>query len=176
MRNWPNRLVVLPAVLIVGLGVGACGASSSPTAPVAAAAPASLGAGSYSLIMFGTSTCLSGSGTGAGVSSASIKVLLSSTTASDVWRVSVSGQSLTGEVALVEGQVQGWLRGSATSDTVRLSTGATPDAALAMESTKARNGTYEGPVLVGTPRYEGTGSASGAYTTCSTNAFTLQPA
>ncbi|HEX6322208.1 MAG TPA: hypothetical protein VFZ36_00670 [Vicinamibacterales bacterium] len=161
-------------MLIVGLAAGACGASSSPTAPVAAAA--SLGAGNYSLIMFGTSTCLSGAGTGAGVSSASITVLLSPTAAPDVWSVSVPGQSLAGEVALVNGQVQGWLRGSATGDTVRLSTGATPDAAVAMESTKASHGTYEGPVLVGTPRYEGTGSASGAYTTCSTNAFTLQRA
>ncbi|HUF24098.1 MAG TPA: hypothetical protein VMN81_08230 [Vicinamibacterales bacterium] len=159
-------------MLIVGLGAGACGASS-PTAP---AAPAVLGAGTYSLIMFGTSTCLSGSGAGAGVSSAAIKVVLSSTAAFDVWRVSVPGHTLTGDVALVKGQLQGWLRGSAASDAVRLATGATPDAALAMESTKAHNGTYEGPVLVGTPRYEGVGSASGAYTTCSTNAFTLQPA
>lgn len=175
MPTWSNRPFVLPAVLIVGLGAGACGASSSPTAP-AAAAPAVLGAGNYSLIMFGTSTCLSGSGTGAGVSSASIRVVLGSTAAFDVWRVSVPGQSLTGDVALVNGQLQGWLRGSAASETVRLATGATPDAAVAMESTRAHNGTYEGPVLVGTPRYEGIGSASGAYTTCATNAFTLQPA
>jgi hypothetical protein len=173
MRKWPNRLFVLPGVLIVGLGAAACGSSSSPTAP--ATSPA-LGAGNYSLVVFGTSACLSGSGTGSGTSSASIKVELSSTAAFDVWRVSVPGQSLAGEVALVKGQLQGWLRGSAASETVRLATGATPDAALAMESTRASHGTYEGPVLVGTPRYEGIGSASGAYTTCSTNAFTLQPA
>jgi hypothetical protein len=174
MRNWSKRLFVLPAVLIVGLAAGACGASaSSPTAPVATA---TIGAGDYSLIIFGTSMCLSGSGTAPAVSSAAIRVVLSSTAAFDVWRVSVPGQSLTGEVALVNGQVQGWLRGSAASDAVRLSTGATPDAALAMESTKAGNGRYEGPVLVGNPRYEGIGAAGGSYTTCSTNAFLLQPA
>ena len=45
-----------------------------------------------------------------------------------------------------------------------------------MESHAQNNGRYEGPVLVGTPRYEGVGAASGSYTTCAANAFTLQPA
>ena len=160
-------------MLIVGLTASACGAKS-PTAPPST--PASLGAGNYTLAIFGTSTCLSAAGAGTVASSASVKVVLSSTAAFDVWRVSVPGQSLTGEVALVNAQLQGFLRGSAASDSVRLSTGATADAAIAMESTEANNGRYQGPVLVGTPRYEGLGSASGAYTTCSSNAFTLQPA
>ncbi len=168
-----TRLTLAPAMLILGLGAAACG-GKSPTAP--SQARTSLGAGNYTLVIFGTATCLSGASSGTVGSSAAIKVVLSSTAASDVWRVSVPGQTLTGEVALVNAQVQGWLRGSASSDTLRLSTGSTPDAALAMESTAQRNGKYEGPVLVGVPRYEGLGSASGAYTTCSSNAFTLQPA
>jgi len=165
------RLILVPAVLIVGLATGACGASS-PTAP---APPASLGAGNYSLMIYGTATCLSGTSGAQIASSATVKVVLSSTSASDVWRVSVPGQSLTGEVALVNAQLQGWLRGSASSDTVRLSTG-DANGALAMESTDASNGRYQGPVLVGTPRYEGLGAASGAFTTCASNAFTLRPA
>lgn len=168
-----TRLTLAPAMLILGLGAAACGAKS-PTAP--SQARTSLGAGNYTLVIFGTATCLSVASSGTVGSSAAIKVVLSSTAASDVWRVSVPGQTLTGEVALVNAQVQGWLRGSASSDTLRLSTGSTPDAALAMESTAQHNGKYEGPVLVGVPRYEGLGSASGAYTTCSSNAFTLQPA
>lgn len=168
-----TRLILAPAVLTLAVAAAACGASS-PTAPVLT--PASLGAGNYSLIIFGTSTCLSASGGSGLASSANVQVVLSSTAASDVWRVSVPGQSLTGEVALVNGQLQGWLRGSASSETVRLTTGATADAAIAMESTGSSRGRYEGPVLVGSPRYEGLGAASGAYTTCSSNAFTLQSA
>jgi len=171
MPQRTSRLFVLPAMVIVGLGAVACGAKS-PTAPAAV----SLGAGTYTLSIYGTSTCLSAAGTASTGSSASLRVTLSSTQASDVWRVSIPGQSLTGEVALVNAQLQGWLRGSATSETVRLVTGATPDGALAMESTDVHNGRYQGPVLVGTPRYEGIGAASGAYTTCASNAFTLQPA
>ena len=167
------RLILAPAVLIVGLGAAACGATS-PTAPDPV--PASLGAGNYSLSIFGTSTCLGVAGSPNTQSSASLRIVLSSTAASDVWRVSMPGQSLTGEVALVNAQLQGWLRGSASNETVRLVTGATADGAIAMESNVFTKGRYEGPVLVGTPRYEGIGSASGAYTTCSTNAFTLSPA
>ena len=167
-----TRLILLPALLTVGLGAAACGASS-PTAP--APTLTSLGAGNYSLMIYGTATCLSGNGAGAG-SSASLRVSLVATSAPDVWRVSVAGQTLTGEVALVNQQLHGWLRGTASTETVRLVTGDTPDGALAMESRDARNGRYEGPVLVGTPRYEGIGSASGAYTTCAANGFTLQPA
>lgn len=165
------RLILAPAMLILGLATGACGASS-PTAP---AALTSLGDGHYALMIYGTATCLSGTSGVPGASSASIKVVLSSTSAPDVWRVSVPGQSLAGEVALVNAQLQGWLRGSASSESVRLSTG-DANGALAMESTDARNGRYQGPVLVGTPRYEGVGAASGAFTTCASNAFTLQPA
>lgn len=167
------RFILALAVLTVALGAAACGASS-PTAP--ALTPTSLGAGNYSLMIYGTATCLNGSGAGAGSSSAALRVVLSSTGAADVWRVSVPGQSLTGEVALVNAQVQGWLRGSASTESVRFVTGDTPDGALGVESREARNGRYEGPVLVGTPRYEGLGAASGAYTTCAANAFTLQPA
>ncbi len=161
-------------MLILALGSAACGSAASPTGP--GPVPASLGAGNYSLIVFGTSTCLSGTGGVASTSSAAVQVTLSSTAASDVWRVSVPGQSLTGEVALVNGQLQGWLRGSASANTVRLVTGSTADAAIAVESREMHNGRYQGPVLVGTPRYEGVGAASGAYTTCSANAFTLQAA
>lgn len=169
-----TRLILAPAVLTLSVAAAACGVSS-PTAPTLT--PTSLGAGNYSLIIFGTSTCLNGSGGGGGLaSSANVRVVLSSTAASDVWRVSVPGQSLTGEVALVKGQLQGWLRGSASSETVRLVTGDTADAAIAMESTGTHNGRYEGPVLAGSPRYEGLGTASGAYMTCSSNAFTLQSA
>ena len=172
MPQRTSRLILLPALLTVGLASAACGASS-PTAP--APTLTSLGAGNYSLMIYGTATCLSGSGSGV-ASSAAIRVSLASTAAPDVWRVSVPGQSLTGEVALVNQQLQGWLRGSASSETVRLVTGSTPDGALAMESHQHRNGRYEGPVLLGTPRYEGIGAASGAYTTCAANGFTLQPA
>lgn len=168
-----TRLILAPAVLFLALGAAACGASS-PTAPVLT--PTSLGAGNYTLIIFGTSTCVSGSGASGLASSATVRVVLSSTAASDVWRVSVPEQSLTGEVALVNGQLQGWLRGSASSETVRLTTGDTANAAIAMESTGTHNGRYEGPVLTGSPRYEGLGTASGAYMTCSSNAFTLQSA
>jgi len=160
-------------MVIVGLGAIACGAKS-PTAPAAAAT--SLSAGNYLLSIYGTATCLSAAGSSQTGSSASVKIVLSSTQASDVWRVSVPGQTLTGEVALVNAQLQGWLRGSASSETVRLVTGDTPDGALGMESTDQRNGRYQGPVLVGNPRYEGVGAASGSYTTCAANAFTLQPA
>ena len=173
MQHRPFRPVLAATVLIVGLGAAACGAKS-PTGPDPV--PAVLGSGNYSLMIFGTSTCLGAAGSASTQSSATIRIVRSTTAASDVWRVSVPGQSLTGEVALVNAQLQGWLRGSASSETVRLVTGATADSALAVESTGVNKGRYEGPVLVGVPRYEGIGSASGAYTTCASNAFTLQPA
>ena len=136
---------------------------------------AALGAGQYSLMIYGTATCLNSTSV-AVPSSAAVRVTLTPTGAQDVWRVSVAGQSLTGEVALVNSQLQGWLRGSAAGEGVRLVTGETPDGALAMESTAGSRGKYQGPVLVGTPRYEGIGAASGAYSTCAANGFTLQPA
>ena len=172
MPQSKTRLILLPALLTVGVAAAACGAKS-PTAP--APALTSLGSGNYSLMIYGTATCLSGNG-GTTASSAALKVSLSATNAPDVWRVSVPGQSLTGEVALVNQQLQAWLRGSAATETVRLVTGETAEGALAMESTAVHNGRYDGPVLIGTPRYEGVGSASGAYKTCAANGFTLQPA
>ena len=171
MRTGTTRLIFAPALVTLGLAAAACGATS-PTAPPPVT---SLGAGNYSLMIYGTSTCLSANG-GTSTSSASVKVTLTVTSQVDVWRVSVAGQSLTGEVALVNGQLQGWLRGSASTESIRLTTGETAEGALAMESHDQRNGRYEGPVLVGTPRYEGVGAASGSYTTCAANAFTLQPA
>ncbi|MDQ3070538.1 MAG: hypothetical protein M3R55_12525 [Acidobacteriota bacterium] len=131
------------------------------------------------LMIYGTATCLSGSGGSAGAvatSSATLAVELDATAAPDVWRVSMPGQSLTGEIALVNGQVQGWLRGSASADGVRLSTTGAVSDALGFESGARENNAYAGPVLVGTPRYEGVGAASGSYTTCAANGFTLKRA
>lgn len=172
MPQRTSTLFLAPLMLTVGLGATACGAQS-PTGP---SPLATLGAGNYVLGIYGTATCLSSTGATPDVSSATVRVMLTSTAAPDVWRVSVPAQTLTGEIALVQGQLQGWLRGSATADAVRLVTGDTPSGALGMESTDASNGRYRGPVLVGTPRYEGVGAASGASTTCAANAFTLQPA
>ena len=156
-------------MLLVGLVSAGCGAVS-PTAPTPQAL--TLAAGSYALSVFGTSTCLSSSGVV--TSSATVAVTLSGTAAADVWRVSVPGNSLSGEVAVVNGAVQGWLRGSALGEPVRLSTGETPDAAVAFEGTLENNTRYTGAVLVGSPRFEGIGAASGAVTTCASNGFTLR--
>lgn len=142
----------------------------SPTAPAPLAV--GLAAGSYALSVFGTSSCLSSSG--AVTSSATVAITLSSTSAPDVWRVSVPGHSLLGELAVVNGAVQGWLRGSALGEPVRLSTGETPDAAVAFEGTLDNKARYTGAVLVGSPRFEGIGVASGAVTTCASNGFTLR--
>ncbi|MEX2270180.1 MAG: hypothetical protein WD690_01825 [Vicinamibacterales bacterium] len=168
MTQCTIRPFLAPAMLIVGLGVSACGAGS-PTAPTPTAL--ALGAGNYSLIIYGTSMCLSLSGSVP--SSAAISVVLTNTAASDVWRVSVPGQTLTGEVALVKTSVQGWLRGSAIGEPVRFSTGSTPDAALAFEGMPRDRG-YTGDVLVGSPVFEGLGASSGAVTTCASHGFTLK--
>src|SRR5687768_15099861 len=115
MQQRPFRPVLALALLIVGLGAAACG-SKSPTSP--GPVSTALGPGNYSLVVFGTSTCLGASGSASTQSSATIRIVLSTTPKSDVWSVSVPGQSLTGEVALVNAQLQGWLRGSASSETV----------------------------------------------------------
>src|SRR5688500_6316997 len=118
MPKCTTRPVPAAALLLVGLVSAGCGAVSPPApAPL----PRRLAAGSDALSVFAPSTCLSSSG--AVTSSAPVAVTLSSTSAADVWRVSVPGHSLAGEVAVVNGAVQGWLRGSAMGEPVRLSTG-----------------------------------------------------
>lgn len=169
MPKCNTRLIPTAAMLLVGLVSAGCGAVS-PTAPEPQAM--TLGAGSYALSVFGKSACLSSSG--AVSTSATVAITLSNTSAFDVWKVSVPGNSLSGEIAIVNGTVQGWLRGSALGEPVRLSTGATPDEAVGFEGTLENNSRYTGAVLVGSPRFEGIGAASGAVTTCESNGFTLR--
>jgi hypothetical protein len=170
MAQRPYRLLVVPALLTFGLVTAACGAGS-PTSP--SSRPLVLGAGSYSLLVYGTSTCLNLSGSVP--SAANVPVTLTSTSSADVWRVSVAGNTLTGEVALVNATVQGWLRGSALGEPARLATGPTPADAFAFEGA-LDNDRFSGAILVGTPRFEGIGAASGAVTTCASNGFTLKRA
>ena len=173
MPQAPSRLIVAPAVLTMALGAAACGASS-PTAPEPVAAE--LHAGQYTLMLYGTATCVTANGEGGGVpSAASVPVVLDAGDRPGAWRLSAPGQSLVGEVGLAGGAVEGYVRGSALSSSVRLSTGVLPDETVAFTGA-AEPGRYTGAVLAGTPRFEGVGAASGVVTTCVSNGFTLKPA
>ena len=139
--------------------------------------PAELGAGHYTLMIFGTATCLSGTagsgGPGSVPSSISINVMLDAGETPGMWRISIPAHTLSGEVGLANGAVEGYVRGNAIATTVRFSTGEMPDSTVAFTG-PASNGGYEGAVLAGTPRYEGIGTASGSFTTCMSNGFALK--
>lgn len=168
-----SRLILAPAILTLALAAAACGASS-PTAPQPYAAE--LRAGQYTLMVYGTATCVSANGEGSGVpSAASVAVVLAAGERPGSWRLSAPGQTLIGEVGIAGGAVEGYVRGSALSSSVRLTTGLLPDETVAFHGT-GESGRYSGTVLVGTPRFEGVGAASGVVTTCVSNGFTLQPA
>jgi hypothetical protein len=155
-------------MLIVGLGASACGAAA-PTAP--SPMPLSLGAGHYTLLIFGTAACTSIDG-GNGPSAVSVGVTLEPGDEGK-WRLSSEGQTLSGEVELVDSAVEGYVRGSASTASVRITTGDMPDSTVAFEGAASVDH-YEGTVLVGTPRFEGTGAASGSVTTCASNGFSLK--
>lgn len=169
MPQATSRLILAPALLIAGLGSAACGASS-PTAPSPAAAE--LGPGRYTLMVYGTATCL---GDGSVPSSASVPVTLDAGERPGTWRLSAEGQPLSGEVGIENGAVQGFVRGAAMLTSVRFSTGELPDSTVAFQGARSQ-GSYEGVVLAGTPRFEGVGASSGAATTCMSNGFTLKRA
>ena len=166
------RPTLVPAVLTVALAAAACGASS-PTAPQPVAAE--LQAGHYTLMLYGTATCVTANGDGNVPSAASVAVVLEAGERPGSWRLSAPGQSLAGEVGIAAGAVEGYVRGSALSTSVRLTTGVLPDETVAFTGT-AGPGRYAGAVLAGTPRFEGIGASSGVVTTCVSNGFTLQPA
>ena len=173
MPQAPSRLIFGPALLTAALSAAACGASS-PTAP--APVMAELHAGQYTLMLYGTATCVTASGEGSGPpSAASVAVVLDAGDRPGAWRLSAPGQSLIGEVGIAGGAVEGYVRGSALSSSVRLTTGLLPDETVAFTGT-AEAGRYAGAVLAGTPRFEGVGASSGVVTTCVSNGFTLKPA
>lgn len=174
MPQRTTRLILAPAMLIAGLGAAACGAVSSPTAPVPAG---ELGPGRYTLMIYGTATCLSATAEGGGSipSAVSIGVTLGAGENAGMWSLSIPEHTLVGEVGIVNGIAEGYVRGSAIAAAVRFSTGDMPDETVAFSGPAAGSG-YEGTVLAGTPRYEGLGASSGAFTTCMTNGFTLKPA
>ena len=178
MPQTTTRLILAPAMLIAGLGAAACGAVS-PTAPAPAPMAAELGAGNFTLMIYGTATCLSGtggsSGTGSVPSSISIDVILDAGETSGTWRISIPEHTLSGEVGLANGAVEGYVRGNAIATSVRFSTGDMPDSTVAFTGPASTDG-YQGALLGGTPRYEGIGTASGSFTTCMSNGFTLKRA
>ncbi len=169
MPHGTSRLILAPAPLIAGLGSAACGVSS-PTAPAPVAAE--LGPGRYTLMVYGTATCL---GDGAVPSSVALPVTLDAGARPGTWRLSAQGQPLTGEIGIENGAVQGFVRGTAMLTSVRFSTGELPDSTVAFQGARSQ-GSYEGIVLAGTPRFEGVGAASGAAITCMSNGFTLKRA
>jgi len=172
MAQRSHRPILAVAMLILGAALAACGAMS-PTAP--SKAPISLGSGSYVLMVYGTSTCLADGGTTAGTaaSAASVPIVLEPGETPGLWRVSAPGQSLTGEVGVVDDAVEGYVRGSADAETVRFATGETPDATVAFQGAPAQDH-YKGLILAGTPRFEGLGADSGTIITCASNGFTLK--
>ena len=167
-----SRLIFAPAMLTMALAAAACGASS-PTAPGPLAAE--LHAGQYTLMLYGTATCVTANGEGRVPSAASVSVVLDAGDRPGSWRLSAPGHSLVGEVGIAHGAVEGYVRGSALSSSVRLTTGQLPDETVAFTGT-AEPGRYSGAVLAGTPRFEGIGASSGVVTTCVSNGFTLRPA
>lgn len=170
MAYGTTRPLLTPAVLIFGLLTAACGAAS-PTAP--AAGPVELGAGSFQLTLYGTATCTTANGANGGVpAAASIAVELMPGATPGTWQVSAPGQSLIGEVGLAGDTVEGYVRGSALTQAVRVTTGTLPDETVAFSGGR-NGGQYTGSVLAGTPRFEGLGPASGSVTTCAANGFTL---
>lgn len=173
MAYGTTRPLLAPALLIFGLLTAACG-SASPTAP--SAVPVELHSGSYQLTLYGTATCTTANGENGGVpAAASIAVELMPGATPGTWQISAPGQSLIGEVGLSGSTVEGYVRGSALTQAVRVSTGTLPDETVAF--TGGIGGReYSGSVLAGTPRFEGVGSASGSVTTCTSNGFTLAPA
>ena len=173
MPQRTTRLILAPAMLIAGLSAAACGAVS-PTAPAPAPMAAELGAGHFTLMFYGTATCLSGAGGAGSVpSSISIGVVLDAGETPGMWTISIPEHTLSGEVGLANGAVEGYVRGNAIATSVRFSTGEMPDSTVAFTG-PAANGGYEGALLGGTPRYEGIGAASGSFTTCMSNGFTLK--
>jgi hypothetical protein len=128
-------------------------------------------------MIYGTATCLSATGgEGGSVPAAvSIGVTLDAGETPGMWRLSIPEHTLSGEVGLADGIAEGYVRGSALAAAVRFSTGELPDSTVAFSGPPAGSG-YEGSVLAGTPRYEGVGASSGAFTTCMSNGFALRPA
>nr|MBA3949773.1 hypothetical protein [Acidobacteriota bacterium] len=122
--------------------------------------------------VYGTATCL---GNGSVPSSVALPVTLDAGERPGMWRLSAPGQPLTGEVGIENGSVQGFVRGTAMLTSVRFSTGELPDSTVAFRGAQSQ-GSYEGIVLAGTPRFEGVGAASGAAITCMSNGFTLKRA
>ncbi len=172
MPQGTARLILAPVMLTVALAGAACG-SASPTAPEPVAAE--VGGGQFTLALYGTSTCITNGANGDVLPAASIPVVLEPGETAGSWRLIAPGQTMIGEIAFTDAGVEGYVRGSAVASAVRVSTGQLPDETVAFTGAE-ETGRYSGEVLVGTPRFEGLGAASGEVTTCESNGFTLTPA
>lgn len=170
MPHGTTRLILAPAMLTVVLAGAACG-SASPTAPEPAAAEVG---SQFTLALFGTSTCITNGANGDVLPAASVPVVLEPGETAGSWRLIAPGQTLVGEIAFTDDGVEGYVRGSAVAASVRVSTGQLPDETVAFTGAE-ETGRYSGEVLVGTPRFEGLGAASGEVTTCESNGFMLTP-